>query len=697
MNAFIWRPFATRIYFICIKTIVGSAISQQPISPTGLPTAMTPDEAHGASLADLAAYYLDCKQAYFNSGEALVDDATFDELEDILRQRSPNHTALRVTGASTSVSKVRLPMWMGSQNKIYPNDHTAFHSWKTHIGSDTAVATAKLDGLSAMLVITQSEVRLYSRGDGKHASDWTHHYPYLTHLHTPVKHIQSHLHATSTRVILRGEAILSHKHYAQHKATESWTSTARNVVSGLLNAKASPSKLLRCVDVVFYEVVEPVLPTFDAQLEWLQAHGFKSVGHSLGKACNKSILSTDFSLADLEPLFWSYREHSPYATDGVVVQCNTTHARNTTGNPKYAFAFKIRVNDASQVAETRVVGVEWNMSRHGRLKPTVVLEPTTIANVTIERTTGFHYKFIHDNGVGKGAVVQIRRCGDVIPNIVAVKSAVKASLPDVPFTLTKTGVDALAVNIESSKDYQTRKLAHFFKVMGVPRMSERTVAKFVNHNCTTAFAILNTDAQTMQEWEGFATKSSEQLVKDMRRCTRNATALQWIHAGAVFGEGIGQRNLAVLLPNAPQLFEPQPLTSTQYAALRARLLSMRGYQTTTVDQLLSHRTDFVEYWKCVTAHLKGKAPTLHGMHPPPTVSQDLAGKVYCFTDVRDKTMEEALQARGAKIATAMSKKVDVLICANKNGKSSKLLKARALQAEGGTVEIQEITPPPQKK
>lgn len=652
---------------------------------------MTPDEAHDAPLADLVAYYLQCKKAYYNSGEALVDDATFDELEDILRQRSPHHTALRATGAVVSTDKVQLPVWMGSQNKIYPNDHTAFRSWKKRVGNDTAVATAKLDGLSAMLVITHSEVRLYSRGDGQHASDWTHHYPYLTHLHTAVEHTQSHLQATSTRVILRGEAILSHKNYAKHKATEAWTSTARNVVSGLLNAKSSPSKLLRCVDLVFYEVVEPALPTFDAQLEWLKAHRFKSVGHSLGKACNKSVLSTDFALADLEPLFWSYREHSPYATDGVVVQCNTPHVRNTTGNPKYAFAFKIRVNDASQVAETRVVGVEWNLSRHGRLKPTVVLEPTTIANVTIERTTGFHYKFIHDNGVGEGALVQIRRCGDVIPNIVAVKSSVKASVPGVPFTLSKTGVDALAVNIESSKDYQTRKLAHFFKVMGVPRMSEKTVAKFVEHHCTTAFAILAVDAPTLQEWEGFATKSSEQLVKDMRRCTHEATALQWIHAGAVFGEGIGERHLAVLLPNVPQLFKTQPLTSTQYEALRAQLLSLHGYQTTTVDQLLSHHGDFVEYWKCVTVHLKGNPPALHTVKPLSTVPQDLAGKVFCFTDVRDKTMEEALKARGAKIASSMSKKVDVLICANKNGKSSKLLKARALQAEGGTVEIREIS------
>ena len=676
---------------IHIYIAIGSSEFQSPLTDI----MMTPDEALTAPLSDLATFYSRCKEAYFNTSDPLVDDATFDELERILRTRSPKHTALSVAGAHSSTNKIVLPTWMGSQNKIYPENKAAFLAWRKTAGDDKAIATAKLDGLSAIVVVTPGDVHMYSRGDGRKGSDWTHHYRFMTHLHKALgsvqQHLASHKDKDTARVILRGEAILSHKNYAKHQSHAAWTSTARNAVSGLLNAKSSPAKLLRCVDVVFYEVVEPVLPTFDAQLSWLHGFGLKSAGHALGKTCNMSVLSPDFALADLEPLFWTYRMHCPYATDGVVVQCNAAHSRNTKGNPDYAFAFKIRVNDASQVAESRVVDVEWNTSRHGRLKPTVVVEPVTIANVTIERTTGFHYKFIRDHGVGKGAIVQIRRCGDVIPNIVAVKKSVKAHLPDVPFTLTQTGVDALAVNIESSKEYLTRKLTHFFKVMGVPRMSEKTVQKFVEHDCTTAFDILQTDAQTMKEWEGFATKSSEQLVNDMYRCTRAATALQWIHAGGVFGEGIGDRHLQALMPNAPLLFQTRPLTSNQRAKLRAHLLSLHGYQTTTVDHPLNHHDDFVEYWTRVTVYLQGKPPTLHTVKPPPTIPQDLAGKVYCFTDVRDTVLEENLKARGAKIATSMSKKVDVLICANTNGTSSKLVKARELQAEGGKVKIQQIS------
>ena len=649
--------------------------------------------ASSVPIETLASYYKQCKDSYFNTDTPLVNDATFDTLESILRQRAPNHPVLKAVGASSKTNKVKLPFWMGSQNKMYPDDATVFKSWQKKNGKDTAVATAKLDGLSALLVITASSVQLYSRGDGQYASDWTHHLKHLKSLVIPIQHTQEYLkqHLKIKRVLLRGEAIMSHTNYTKHQTHENWTSTARNIVSGLLSGKKSATQLLRCVDVVFYEVIEPRQSSFQEQLQWLQHHQFKNVGFSMGKTCNSSVLSSDFTLSDLEPFFWSYREHCPYATDGVVVQNNTPPPRNLRDNPNYSFAFKIRVNDASQVAETTVITVEWNTSRHGRLIPTVVFKPIRIANVSIERTTGFHYKFILENGIGKGAVVQIRRCGDVIPNIVAVKKSAKAHLPDQPFTVTKTRVDALAVNIETSKTYQVRKLVHFFKVMNVPRMSVKTVMKFVEQQHTTAFEILCVNANTMQSWGGFATKSSEQLVKDLHTCTHQASALQWVHAGAVFGEGIGERHLEYLMPNAPQLFQTHPLTTIQRSALRAHLLSLHGYQTTTVDHLLKHHDDFVQYWKQVDTYLHGKPPSF----PQPasesvsvSPQQDLFGKVYCFTDVRDKAMEERLKHRGAKIATSMSKNVDVLICADMNGSSTKLTKAKAFQQAGTNIQIQ---------
>ena len=173
------------------------------------------DDAHTVDIEVLAKLYLQCKEAYYNTDKPIVDDMTFDMYETILRQRAPHHKSLQWVGTQmSSRDKVKLPYWTGSQSKIYPNNTSAFDSWSKRIGDDKVVATAKLDGLSAVLIITVDNSHLYSRGNGRYAKDWTHHY---THMHT-LRHVVQQLQKTmekNTRIVLRGEAIMSKVHYKQ--------------------------------------------------------------------------------------------------------------------------------------------------------------------------------------------------------------------------------------------------------------------------------------------------------------------------------------------------------------------------------------------------------------------------------------------------------------------------------------------------
>lgn len=651
---------------------------------------MTLADAQHVTVGKLAEFYLKCKDAYFNSDTPLVDDTTFDALEDILRHRSPNHSALHVVGAhKTSDDKVKLPYWMGSQDKIYPGDTKAFQKWKARVGNHVVVASAKLDGLSGIFIVEQSAVHLLSRGDGQYAKDWTHHVQHMPQLLQSALTLQKWMRAHNTsRVVLRGEAIMSKKHFNRLRTKLGWTSTARNIVSGLLNAKKSNADVLKCVDVVFYEVVEPLMSSFQQQLDFLQRHTFYNVAHSLGVPCNAKTLSHTFTMADLEPLFYTYREQCPYETDGVVIQSNTVHTRNTKANPKYAFAFKIRVNDASQTAQTVVKDVVWNVSRHGYLIPTILLEPVVIANVNIQKTTGFHYKFIVDNKIGKGTVVQLRRCGDVIPNVVGVVHSTKAILPSVPYTLTPTGVDALIQDPSHVDAYVIEQMTHFFKVMDVPHVSEKTIQKCVEHGYRDVFDVLTLDVDTLLQWEGFSHTSSKQFVDNVRVFTMKANVTQWIHGGNVFGRGIGKRHIQTLLKHAPALFTISPLTKKKRDELRSHLLTLNGYQHKTISVLLDNHHRFVSYWEKVKKHMGKNTPSLPSESTTtPTHSLDLDGAVFCFSGVRDKTLQHALEARGALFVSGVSKKVNVLICKSLSISSDKLKKARELQALGNNIRI----------
>ena len=677
---------------------------------------LTQATARTVSVDALADFYLRCKHAYFYTDAPLVDDDTFDAIEAVFRERAPKHAALRVTGAAGVVApggKCALPYWMGSQDKVYPDKAgaTAFASWRKFVaahydGDVPCSATVKLDGLSAILVVTAAGAQLLSRGDGTTAQDWSHHLPHLTTLRQPIAKLRRTVRdgrVPGARLVLRAEAIMSRAAFRQHQAAHQWTKTPRNVVSGLLNAKHSDPALLALVHLVAYEVVEPsgLVPT--DQLAFLDKHAVTNVGTSLGAPCRAVHLVPAFTLAELEPLFWRFRERSPYDTDGVVVTVDCPYARNTKDNPKYAFAFKIKVNDATQVGETDVVGVEWNVSRHGQWKPTILVSPVVVGGVTIQRATGFHAKFVAEQHVGPGARVRIRRCGDVIPNVVAVlRPGTPASPPKGTFQWGDTRVDLVlhppcppvwerlhlggTASVRAAHfACRTEQLAHFLKTLHVHSASSKTVAKFVDHGYTDPFALLAVDAATVSAWDGFAPKSSAALVAGFATC-RDQPAPKWIVAADAFGRGFAERKLTAVVGAVPELLRADPLTKHQAGALRTLLLAAPGCQARTADALLAAHPGYVAYWKRVRAFVGTdvvwavSAPTTTA---PVATDGPMRGKVVRFTGFRDDALAAKLRAQGAEVVSGTPKRLNTVVWSAEKGPMS--AKVKRMQAEGMTV------------
>jgi hypothetical protein len=168
-------------------------------------------------------------------------------------------------------------------------------------------------------------------------------------------------------------------------------------------------------------------------------------------------------------------ETSPFEIDGVIVQPNTPYTRNRAGNPKYAFAFKMLMK--GNIVKARVDKVLWTISKWGQIKPRVKIEPKKLGGVTITYATGFNAKFIHDNKIGPGAVVEITRSGDVFPYIVSVvKAAKKPQMPTGKWEWNATHVDIVAKEGVSSQ-ICIKLITSFLHQMGFKYIGERRVAK----------------------------------------------------------------------------------------------------------------------------------------------------------------------------------------------------------------------------
>ena len=206
----------------------------------------------------------------------------------------------------------------------------------------------------------------------------------------------------------------------------------RNMVSGIINSKTIKEET-NDVTFVAYEIINNNSLTTLEQFDKLQKNKFQVVNHTIVKNLDLEILTE--KLLD-------FKIKSEYEIDGIIIHKNKKYKRNTSGNPDYAFAFKMRMDD--NIAETIVEEIEWNHTKWNVLKPRIRVKPVNLCGVSISYATGFNAKYILENNLGKGSVVLITRSNDVIPFIVEVKKSTIAEFPDEEYRWNETKVDIIA-------------------------------------------------------------------------------------------------------------------------------------------------------------------------------------------------------------------------------------------------------------
>jgi len=107
-----------------------------------------------------------------------------------------------------------------------------------------------------------------------------------------------------------------------------------------------------------------------------------------------------------------------YQIDGLVIDIDNAQKRKELGreenmNPAYARAYKNP--EWSGSAEVKVKRINWQVSKQGKLKPVIQVEPTEVDGVVISNVTGINAAYVFDNNIAEDSVIKIIRSGMVIP------------------------------------------------------------------------------------------------------------------------------------------------------------------------------------------------------------------------------------------------------------------------------------------
>lgn len=371
---------------------------------------------------------------YYVLDRPKISDAEYDKLFRELKQLEADHPELRTPDSPTQRIGAEVQSALAKHHHIKPmlSLGNAFSddelgAWEERliriVGNDVTksgyMTELKIDGTAVSLTY---ENRLLvmgaTRGNGVIGEDVT------VNLRT-VRDVPLRLGvgAPSERIEVRGEIYFPFDKFEtmneeRARAGDSLFANPRNAAAGSLrqlDPSITASRPLRFFGYSFASAGD-ALP-FETQETLLET----LVGWGVPVAPARRRCKT---LADVGK--WAHEiEHDVrgklnFAIDGGVVKINSLALQEELGvvggrEPRWAIARKF----APDIAETKLLAIEVNVGRTGAMNPFAVLEPVEIGGVVVKLATLHNEDLIRDKDLRVGDWVQVKRAGDVIPQIIA--------------------------------------------------------------------------------------------------------------------------------------------------------------------------------------------------------------------------------------------------------------------------------------
>lgn len=584
---------------------------------------------------------------YYNSDNTGgIPDEVYDVLIDVIQEKEVDF--VNPVGVIVKQNHAyKLPYYLGSMNKC--KEQKDIDRWCERYNKESEfVIEDKLDGVSCLMIVNPSQsINLYTRGDGTIGTDISHFTKIINNL--PYKH-------QKTKVAIRGELIMKRATFeSKYKDT---FANARNLISGIINSKTIKQEAYD-IDFIPYEIINDKHLSITKQIDILSKMFHCVVNSRIIKKEEMTVESLIGHLIDM-------KQKSDYEIDGIIVHSSQGYTRNTSQNPEYAFAFKTMLD--SNIIDTEVEFVEWNVTKWNVFKPRIKIRPVNLCGVTIQYTTGFNAKYIQDNKIGAGAIVSITRSNDVIPYIVKVK---KEGLVEFPanFVWNATGVDILAVDGDNNDTASIKSISSFFSDLGIKHVSDATISKMFEKGYDTLMKILRVSKEELLKIDGFGEKLAERTILNIHTSLQQSSLSDVICASSCLGFGFGKKKIQKLLFHIPHFYMEE-----ESPELLKQIIMIDGFSEVTARQVISHISDVRTFVTEISEFLNVEEAEKEEKEQ---MNESMLGQNIVFSGFRDKDLEARIVSRGGNVVTSVSKNTTAVVTKDTEDSSSKLKKARA--------------------
>ena len=287
------------------------------------------------------------------------------------------------------------------------------------------VVEIKIDGLSCSLEYENGQlVRASTRGDGEVGEDVT---PNVRAIRSIPKTLKE---GAPAYLEVRGEVYMPHKAFQKLCEEQELQGAApfknpRNAAAGSLRQKDPKVTGSRGLGIFIFNVQQVrgmELTSHAASLDYLKQLGLPvSPRYHL-------VDNIEDAIAEIEQI-GTERAALGFDMDGAVIKVDSLAQRTQLGStakfPRWAIAFKY----PPEVKETKLLDIEVAVGRTGVLTPTASFEPVTLAGTTVSRATLHNEDFIRQLGLCIGDTIQVRKAGEIIPEVIGVTAHAPEAQP----------------------------------------------------------------------------------------------------------------------------------------------------------------------------------------------------------------------------------------------------------------------------
>ncbi|MFA5749724.1 MAG: NAD-dependent DNA ligase LigA [Candidatus Shapirobacteria bacterium] len=601
---------------------------------------------------------MDAKKAYYLDSKPIMDDHTYDTLEDILRKINPHHRIFTKVGNSnfnTGFDKKKHAMVMGSQNKVsIYNDLVHYFELKEKLISKNNSSPflqggirggfciqPKCDGISLEIIYQNGElVEAVTRGDGEIGD-------VITQNVVKMKNTVLSLSNNFTGSVRCEIVMLETDFQKLNQIPDEKYSNSRNATSGIsqrLDSKYSELCSLYTVDIF------SSTQNFETEVEkinYLKKHKFTTV---------ENLHCSNFE--EIENIYQKYltkkRKDYPFEIDGLVIKINNLKLQHQLGSknnrPKGQVAYKF----PARSSQTRIININWQVGPMGTITPVAQVDPIEISGAVITFASLANYDLIKEKNINIDDIIEIQRRGDVIPHIEKVITKVTDGhiiAPEFcPSCKTKLIIDNKFLrcpNIKNCPDQILGSLKLFCDTLEIKGISDKTIAKLYQVKLLRLPGdFYNLKVVDFENLFGLGKKSGTNIINEIQN--KRKLSLKQILDASIIPNFSSQRIIQIINAGFDTSDKILNITIDQ-------LKSLDGIQITLAQKIyqgIQDRKDFIESILLQTTLKKTNS------------SNKLKNLTFAITGALNqprKEIEDQIISLGGKIASSVTSNTSYLI------------------------------------